>query len=102
MPDLEQAIIDQCEQGSGTCASLVALLRRRFSVRDALKLGGDETLVDAAFRDAHRQRVEGFGVVMERHAVHGQEDLRSEEPGSLVAVDGSRRPVPPPNRSSCR
>lgn len=62
-------------------------LRDRPGLRDALKLSGDGTLVDAPLRDAHRQRVEGLGVVLESHAVHIEEDLRGEQPRPFVAVD---------------
>ena len=47
---------------------------------------GDGGLRDAPLRDAHSQRVEGIGVVLQAHAVDIEKDLRGEEPHPLIAI----------------
>jgi hypothetical protein len=57
------------------------------NTRDTLDFLGDSCLADAAFRHSHGQGVESRRTVFQGITVQAQEDLRSEQTSSLVAVN---------------
>jgi hypothetical protein len=56
----------------------------RLVAGDAFEFGGDGSLVESPFGDAHGQCVKSLGVVPDDQAVAMQEDLRGQQAGALV------------------